>query len=182
MTLMFIPTKVKKNYNVRKRKESQSSIELMSTLVGLFIIFLKIATFFGVFIYGSYVLSLKLLGEETDNIKIWSCTLLFTYLIFCIIYFFKGMVIGLRTRSSNLWVMPWLTCVLICCVVPALIVQSLVIGMFHLTERQNIWSLGISWGAFLISLVYIYGIYQFKTPTAPRILKWIYALGIKVSS
>lgn len=68
-------------------------------------------------------------------------------------------------------------CVLVCCIVPAFIVKSFVAGMFNLREQQSI----LSWGAFILFSFYTYGIYQFKTAGAPKILHWSYAWGLKVS-
>jgi len=175
------PGESEEEYNIRTRKESQSATGLMFEIVKLFLLILKIAVVFGVFIYAGYFLSQKLLGEEIDKFKIWGFTVLFTYLIFCIIYFLKGLIIGLRSKNWKLWILPWVICVLLCCVFPAFLVKSLVAGMFNITERQDILCLVLSWGAFALSLLYIYRVYQFKTPTAPKVLYWSYALGLKIS-
>lgn len=168
-------------YIARKREESDATIGLMFVVVEGFIFFLKIAAIFGMFFYAGFLLSQKFWGEETDKFKIWSFSLLFTYLIFCIIYFFKGTIIGLQAKNRKLWILPWVICVLICCIIPAFIVKSFVAGMFNLTERQSILCIRLSWGAFILFSLYVYGIYQFKTPTVPKILYWSYALGLKVS-
>lgn len=164
-------------YTARTNEEVQSSTGILFMLVTLFVFIFKIAVAFGIFIYAGYSLSQKILGEEINKFKICGFTLLFTYLIFCIIYFFKGLIIGLHSKNRKLWILPWVICIVLCCVFPAFVVKTLVIGMFDPTQRQNILCLGLSWGAFILSLVYIYGIYQFKTPPAPRILHWSYALG-----
>ncbi|MBW4360517.1 hypothetical protein [Flavobacterium taihuense] len=175
------PDESEQEYEARKNEESKSAIELMFGIVEVLIFFLKIAAIFGMFFYAGFLLSQKFWGEETDKFKIWSLSLFFTYLIFCIIYFFKGTIIGLQAKNRKLWILPWVICVLICCIIPALIVKSFVAGMFNLTERQSILCIGLSWGAFILFSLYVYGIYQFKTPTVPKILYWSYALGLKVS-
>lgn len=175
------PGESEEEYNARKLEESQAADGLMSALVRLFVFFLGIAIVFGMFLYSGYFLSLKLLGEETDKSKIWGLAIFCTYLIFCIIYFLKGIVIGLRAKKNKLWILPWLICVLPCCFIPAFIVKSLVVAMFNVTARDDILCVGLSWAAFVLTLLYVYGIYQFKTPSAPRILYWSYALGLKVT-
>lgn len=176
------PDESEQEYEARKNEESKSATGLMFGIVEVFSFVLKKAAIFGVFFYAGFLLSQKLWGEETNKFKIWGFSLLFTYLIFCIIYFFKGTIIGLRAKNLKLWILPWVICVLLCCIVPAFIVKSLVAGMFNLTERQGILCLGFSWGAFLLFSLYIYSIYQFKTAVAPKILYWSYAWGLKVSS
>ncbi|MBA4320490.1 MAG: hypothetical protein C0412_18990 [Flavobacterium sp.] len=175
------PGESEEEYEARKREESEAATGLMFMVVEGFIFVLKIAAIFGMFFYAGFLLSQKFWGEETDKFKIWSFSLLFTYLIFCIIYFFKGTIIGLQAKNRKLWILPWVICVLICCIIPALIVKSFVAGMFNLTERQGLLCIGLSWGAFILFSLYVYGIYQFKTPTVPKILHWSYALGLKVS-
>ena len=176
------PGESEDEYIARKREESDAATGLMFVFVEGFIFILKIAAIFGMFFYAAFLLSQKLWGEETDKFKIWGFSLLFTYLIFCIIYFFKGTIIGLQAKNRKLWILPWVICVLICCIIPALIVKSFVAGMFNLTQRQSILCIGLSWGAFVLFSLYVYGIYQFKTPTTvPKILYWSYALGLKVS-
>lgn len=176
------PDESEDEYTARKNEESKSSVELMLGLCNVFIFILKVASIFGIFFYAGFLLSQKLWGEETTKSKIWEFSILFTYLIFCIIYFFKGTIIGLRAKSRKLWLLPWVLCVLLCCIAPAFIVKSFVAGMFSLKERQGILCLGFSWGAFILFSLYVYAIYKFKTPTAPKILYWSYAWGLKVSS
>lgn len=139
------------------------------------------ASIFGVFFYTGFLLSKKLWAEEISKSKIWFFSLLFTYLIFCIVYFFKGAIIGFRHKKKKLWILPLMICVLVCCIVPAFIVKSFVAGMFNLRKQQSILCLGLSWGAFILFSFYTYGIYQLKTAGAPKILHWSYAWGLKVS-
>ncbi|MBN9312861.1 MAG: hypothetical protein BGO40_03110 [Chryseobacterium sp. 39-10] len=176
------PGETEQEYEIRKSGESQAATGLMSGIIKFFLFVLKIGAIFGVFFYAGFLLSQKLWGKETDNFKIWGFSILFAYFIFCIVYFLKGTIIGLRRKNRKLWILPWAICVLLCCIVPAFIIKSIVAGMFSIAERESIWCIGLSWGAFVLSALYIYGIYQFKTPTAPKILHWSYALGLKIAT
>ncbi|CAA9197689.1 hypothetical protein [Flavobacterium collinsii] len=175
------PGKSEEEYTDRTNEEVQSSTGLLFMLVGLFVFILKMAVAFGMFIYAGYSLTQNILGEDINKFKIWSFTVLFTYLIFCIIYFLKGFIIGLHSKNRKLWILPWVICIVLCCVFPAFVVKAMVASMFKSTEQKDILCLGLSWGAFVISFFYIYNIYQFKTPTAPGILYWSYALGFRIS-
>lgn len=176
------PGETEEEYEIRKSGESLAATGLMTGIIKFFLFVLKIGAIFGVFFYSGFLLSQKLWGKETNNFKIWGFSLLFAYFIFCIVYFLKGTIIGLQIKNRKLWLLPWTICVLLCCIVPAFIIKSIVAGMFSIAERDSIWCTGLSWGAFVIFALYIYGIYQFKTPTAPKILRWSYALGVKVST
>lgn len=177
-----IPGESESDYFARKEDEEQSSegtADLFGGLISLVFYFAKIAAIFGLFLFTAYRLSDKLLGSEADKLKIWGLTFLFIYLLFCVIFFLKGIIIVLRAKQNKLWILPWSICVLLCCVLPAYMIKSFVTAMFPLTERESFWSVLLSWGAFVFSVLYIYDIYQFKTPNAPRIFKWIFILGFK---
>ena len=175
------PGESEQEYEARKNEESKSATGLMFGIAGVFIFVLKMAAIFGMFFYAGFLLSQKLWEEETNNFKFWVFSLLFTYLLFCIIYFFKGTVIGLREKNRKLWIVPWAFCVLICCIIPAIVVKAVVSSMFDYGEQQGPFYLGLTWGAFICCSLYMYGIYQFKTHAAPRVLYWSYALGLRVS-
>jgi hypothetical protein len=176
------PGESEDEYIARKREESDSATGIIFGAVNIFIFGLQAASIFGIFFFIGFVMSQKIWTDETSTLKIWGFTLIFTYLIFCIIYFFKGAIIGLRTKKRKLWILPWLICVTLCCVFPAFIIKSLVTGFFSPTEKQGLLFMGVSWGAFILFLFYLYGIYRFKTPGAPKILYWSYSLGLKASS
>ncbi|WP_060873518.1 hypothetical protein [Myroides odoratus] len=168
-------------YLNRTDTASTFGVGLLRLLGVLFVIALKFAIIFGLFVLSAYSISKKLVGQEATSFQIWGSTLLITYLLFCFIYFLKGIVIGFRLKRSMLWILPWVVCVLFCCVAPAYIVKTLVLSQFHPSNREELWSVILSWGAFVISLLYIYNMYQFKTPNAPYILRWAFYLGVKVS-
>lgn len=179
------PGESQNQYNARKEEEEQEEVQpntgVMDLLLSIFIFAFKITAIFGVFIYAGFILSKRLLGEESDKFKIWFFSLLFTYLIFGILYFLKGIIIGLRAKNKILWILPWGICVLLCCILPAFMLKTVVKSMFNMVEQQGIWCIGLSWGAFVFFIFYTYDIYQFKTPTAPKVLYWSYVLGLKVS-
>lgn len=168
-------------YENRKWKESRASVGLLFGIASFIFFTLKMAVIFGIYFYVGFIFSQKLLVQETSKSKIWTVAILFTYVIFCIIYFFKGTVIGLRTKNNKLWILPWVVCVLICCIIPAVIAKALVSAMFDFTEQQGVFYNVLTWGTFIFSALYIYDVYQFKTYGAPRVLYWSYALGLKIS-
>lgn len=169
-------------YLARKREESNVSGGLIAGLFVLLLFCVKIFVIYGAFIYAGFLLARKFLGSETDKVKILGCTVVFTYFILCVIYFFKGTIIGFRARNRNIWILPWVVCVLVCCLPSAFIASGLVASMFSPLHYDNIWYKIISWGVFIISAFCIYNIYAFKTASAPKFLFWSYRLGVKLSS
>ena len=175
-----LPGETDEEYEFRTRKESQAAMGLMFGIASLLFFALKISVIVGIYFYAGFVLSQKLLVQETRQFRILGLALLFTYLIFCFIYFFKGTLIGLRAKNNRLWILPWSFCVLICCIIPALVVKATLSSMFNYNEKQGAFYIGLTWGAFIFCSLYMYGIYQFKTHAAPRVLYWSYALGYRV--
>ena len=174
------PGETEEEYEARIEAERRSTDGLLITIMQLAFLIGKIASIFGIFIYAAYRLAIKTLPANSDNLKIWACTFLFTYLIFCIIYFIKGAIIGLRARERKLWIIPWIVCVVICCLLPAFIIKALVMAMFNFTVRQEWWCIAICWGTFIISSIYIHGIYQFTKPYSPQLVTWTCRLGIRI--
>lgn len=175
------PGESEEEYIARKEDEqkSESGSNIIYGVASLFFSFVKIVAVLGLFLFTAYFLSQKLFGSEADKLKIWGFTLLFTYLIFCIIFFLKGIIIALRAKRNKLWILPWGICVLLCCIIPAYMIKHFVTAMFPLAERESLLSMLLSWGAFALSALYTYGIYQFKIPTSPRIFHWVFKLGFK---
>ncbi|REC76841.1 hypothetical protein DRF60_13240 [Chryseobacterium elymi] len=169
-------------YLARKREESNATGGLMAGLFALLLFCVKIFVIYGAFIYAGFLLARKFLGSESDKVKILGCTIVFTYLIFCVIYFFKGTIIGFRAKNRNIWILPWIVCILVCCLTPAFIVSGFVAALFSPAHYDNIWYKIISWGSFIISALCVYNIYAFKTPSAPIFLSWSYKLGVKLTS
>lgn len=163
-------------YIARKKRE-QAGTDLMMTIFGLAFRILRILVIYGVFIYVSYVLTKELFSEETDKWKLAAFTVLFTYLILCIVFFIKGIAMGLRWKGKGIWVLPWIICIMVTCAFPALFTKFLVEDMFHPKERGTTWSRVISWGAAILLGLYVYNAYKFHIPAAPKFLFWSYALG-----
>ena len=106
----------------------------MMTIFGLAFWILRILVIYGLFIYVSYVLAKELFGEETDKWKLAAFTILFTYLILCVVFFIKGIAMGLRWKRKWIWVLPWIICIVVTCAFSVLFTQFLVEDIFHPKE------------------------------------------------
>lgn len=99
----------------------------------------------------------------------------FSYILYAILYFLKGMIIRLRDLKRKWWVVVWFCCVALTCGLQILIVQYQLEGYFHARRIANysLWSLAgsLAVGAF----VYLH--YSFLTNIAPRSVFWAYKTG-----
>ena len=161
-------------------EEYQGKTHIIGTLINLCLVLLWIAAITGVFIYIAYLLAIKFFDPETEKANVWVFTGLFTYLIYCVIYFFKGICIALRTRGTKWWILPWIICYAACCIVPAFMIYMVFAAMFDFDTHKELWYKVLSWAVFVISLHYLNTIYRFKTPGAPAFTYWSYNLGCRI--
>jgi hypothetical protein len=140
-----------------------------------------ISILYGAFIYVPLLLFGYWLANKisplysSDTIIRFALTSIFAFLSFAIIYFIKGLLIGLRTRGQSLWLILWVLCVLLTSGIQSYMAQSLLENFFHSKNVANaeMWS----WlGAALVALL-IYSHYQFLSNVAPRSVFWSYRLG-----
>ncbi|RKT01772.1 hypothetical protein [Chryseobacterium defluvii] len=173
------PGESESEYELRKNKESESSIGLLFMILNFSFLILKIAALYGLFFYAGFLISENILGEGADKTELIIYTIIFTYFIFCIIYFLKGMNIALRAKKSKLWILPWTICIIVCCIVPAFLIKSLVPGLFSFHTRDRYYVIGLSWIAFFLFSLYTYSLYKFNLDIVPKIFSWSYYLGVK---
>lgn len=105
-------------------------------------------------------------------------TITISYLLFALIYFLKGILIGLRNSGRHSWFLLWILCVTLACGVQAVLVQAWLENVFSNRSIANyaLWS----WiGAGLVALI-IYSHYRFLTNVAPRSVFWSYQFGFRV--
>ena len=105
-------------------------------------------------------------------------TITISYLLFALIYFLKGILIGLRNSGRHSWFLLWILCVTLACGVQAVLVQAWLENVFsgRTIANYELWS----WiGAGLIGLI-IYSHYRFLTNVAPRSVFWSYQFGFQI--
>jgi hypothetical protein len=95
------------------------------------------------------------------------------YLGFSAIYWLKGVVIALGQRQGWLWVLPFAVCVLVTCLLPALLVQGFIRHAFP--TAAPLWS----WGLAAALALFAYGRYSFLRDSAPGIALWSYRRGYR---
>ena len=102
-------------------------------------------------------------------------TIIISYLLFALIYFLKGALIGLRNSGCHSWILLWILSVTVACGTQAVLVQIWLENVFsdRSIAHYELWS----WiGAGLVALI-IYSHYRFLTNIAPRSVFWSYQFG-----
>jgi hypothetical protein len=100
------------------------------------------------------------------------------YGIECLVYFFKGWAAGLKEKGRQLWIVPWLICVVYCFLFPSLLLHTFIFNLFrpapgHPAGTLNIisWILGVSFSA------YIYYRYERRSDWAFLLTSWAFRMG-----
>jgi len=161
----------------------QTRVGRSTGLIG-FLFRMILSLVYAAFIYGpllmlSYVIVQKMSALYSNDTYIKTgLTIVVCYLLFALIYLFKGALIGLRSNKVYAWVVVWLLCVVVTSGVQAIFTQSLLQDFF--AERSISNALVWSWlGATAVAIV-IYSHYQFLTNISPRSVFWSYQLGFRL--
>ena len=103
----------------------------------------------------------------------------FSYLIYCLVFFLKGLMLALKSNGRPFWVLLYVLCIGITCILPFFFIYQL-FSSFSEKNPQSEQELMI-WGVALGGLVsYLaYQKYKFLTDIAPRSVFWAYNAGFK---
>ena len=93
------------------------------------------------------------------------------YCLYAVVYFIKGLALGLRGRGGWLWLLPLVLVVLGSVVVPALLLHQFVMKVVPNVPAVS------SWGLPLVFVVLAFFRYRFTTDFAPSYVLWPYRLG-----
>ncbi len=107
-------------------------------------------------------------------------TILFSYLIYCLIFFLKGIMLALKSNGRRYWMLLYVLCIGITCSLPFIFIYQMFASLSE-KNPQSGQELTI-WG-FVIGGVVSYLAYQkykFLTDIAPRSVFWAYNAGFKV--
>lgn len=158
----------------------QARVTRSAGLLG-FVIRMIISVLYSAFIYVplivlSYFLVSKISALYSNDVYIKvGLTAIVAYLLFSLVYFLKGILIGLRTKGQSAWILVWAICVIATCGIQAIIGQNLLESFFRDRQVANyeLWS----WIGSSAIVILIYSHYQFLSNVAPRSVFWSYKIG-----
>lgn len=127
----------------------------------------------------SYFLTMKLnpFYGESKPIKI-VVVFLIAYILYCFVFFLKGLMIAFKVNKKWLWVPLFVVCVLFTCLLPTWLSFDIIKGLLrpekgHVVKNRDYWS------ALFAVIVggLIYNKYKFHTDICPRMAFWAYSIG-----
>ena len=131
-------------------------------------------------IFLSWLITKKLLTPNTDKLIWLGLMLILSVAFYFIIYFLKGMLIGLKHNRNFLWMPLFICCVVLTCVLPVWIVFAPLETFFNKYTDANqqllTWICALSFG------FYVYSKYHFLSNIAPAKAFPYYQRGIIVTN
>jgi hypothetical protein len=129
-------------------------------------------------IFTSFYIIFSFMKGETSSLMGLGLVILFSLILYFIVYFLKGVIICLKSNNRIIWLLPFIFCVAFTCILPVYIVLdpigSLVKSSSHSqTEHSTIkWIFSITFG------VYVYFRYDFLRNISPSTAFPAYQAGI----
>lgn len=141
---------------------------------------LKILIYFPL-ILTSYAIVSSIMKKDISSLLGFAVVILVSFILYLLVYFVKGILIGLKSNNKLLWILLFIICVTFTCVLPVYLVfdpiSSLVKSSSHSGNPNSIlkWIFSLAFG------VYVYFRYDFLTNKAPSIAFPAYQAGIDIT-
>jgi hypothetical protein len=129
--------------------------------------------------FSGYAITNRLLVKEDSGFAWIGLILLIAFALYQLVFFFKGIIIGLKSRGNLLWITFFILCAVFTCIVPSWIIfenlHSLAFRLSHQAGDVLTWLFAISFG------LYVYSRYHFLINIAPVAAYPVYQMGIDIS-
>ena len=160
-------------------------INMLFAILLLFLQFLYYCIIFS----GSLILSHLLLKslEVTDKTGTWEYLLyLFGvgYLMVCLVFFIKGIMIQYRIAQNKIWIPLFILCLSVVCLIPIVLFRLLIYDWFFRSYDLKsaapiLWPTIVSWLLATILGAIVYRKYRLTEDYVINLAAWSYILGIK---
>jgi len=93
------------------------------------------------------------------------------YLFYALLYVLKGVAIASRLRGGRRWLVPFILCLVVACLVPGWLLHLLIV---HFVPTVNPF---LAWGISALFMLFVYNRYRFTEDYAPNLGLWAYRRG-----
>ena len=125
-----------------------------------------------------FLITTKILDRNASALLWIAMIVLLAYILFLIVYFIKGIIVGLYSNNNLLWIPIFLACVGYACILPAWFLYASIQAMVIKLHGNNLIAIFLD-TAFGI---FIYLRYQFLTNSAPKVAFPFYSAGLYFAS
>jgi hypothetical protein len=127
-----------------------------------------------------YIITVKILNKNEHALSWLILIPVFSFALYQLVYFVKGLIIGLKSRKNYFWIFLFLVCVGFTCLFPVYLLRAIIKDLIIVSSKENYRIISGLIGAFFG--IFIYKRYLFLTDTAPSIAYPAYSMGIALSS
>ena len=156
---------------------------LFNRILSAFLFTLKIilkSLVYSPLLFLSWFIAAKLLHDQINKITALGLVLLLSYILYFVIYFFKGVLIALKFNRNFLWIPLFICAVLFTCAIPMYVIfDPINIIIDRYTDANQYLLTWIFTAAFGL---YVYSKYHFLTNIAPVAAYPYYQRGIIITS
>jgi hypothetical protein len=148
------------------------------------VIWLLIRVAFALAMYSSMIfsgmfISRRFLTTDDSSILWIAFTALFAFLFYLLVYFIKGLIVGMAATKSSLWVPLLMIVIAYACVFPITITFPIVENVIELVSKK--YERELSWLVCLSFAFYIYSRYRFLSDNAPVVAFPCYQMGLNLA-
>lgn len=140
---------------------------------------LKLITYLPLWFAG-YLITSLILQKNDDGLAWIGLIILFAILIYQIVFFIKGIIIGLKNKGNLIWLPLFILCLSFTCLLPTWLVYKNIQPYFNKVSPASgnvlTWIVSISFG------LYAYSRYHYLTNIVPLAASLSYQLGISFVS
>lgn len=149
--------------------------KILFSFVIVFKMILKIIVY-SPLLFLSYLITKQVLTSQTDKIIWLALMLIFSFILYVVIYFFKGVLIALKFNHKSIWILLFICLVITTCILPVWIIfnplQDLINNYTTSNQQLLTWIFALAFG------LYVYSRYHFLTNIAPNAAYPYYQMGI----
>jgi hypothetical protein len=124
----------------------------------------------------SYLITKQILSAQTEKIIWLALMLIFAFVLYAVIYFFKGVLVALKFNHKSIWILLFICLVTTTCILAVWIIfnplQDFINNYTSSNQQLVTWLFALAFG------LYVYSKYQFLTNIAPNIAFPYYQMGI----
>ena len=142
-------------------------------------LFFKLIVYLPLWFVG-YMIVTNILGKGDSALGWIGLIALFTLLLYQIVFFIKGIIIGLMNEANFLWIPLFVVCISFTCIFPAWIVYNYIQPILQELSPKS--GGGMSWIGAIAFGIYTYSRYHYLTNIAPVAALPSYQLGISIVS
>lgn len=156
----------------KRRPEPRRTATTGNWLPAIFKVLLEVLAY-APLIFTGYLIS-RIFLDRKDSAFSWiGFSLLFAFLLYQLVFFFKGILIGLKAKANILWLPLFLLCAGFTCLLPAYLAYEPVNYIVLRLKGSSF----MTWFLLVLFGLYVFSRYNFLSDSSPKLAQAAYRAG-----